>query len=55
MQGIVSIRSGVTVDREHTDVLTDSEGNGIVSFIIEAVNEGTRNDTLYSVQDAQVH
>ena len=41
------------MDREHTGVLTDSQGNGVVSFTIEAVNAGTPG-TLTSVQDAQV-
>ena len=52
-QGTLSIRSEQVVDREHTGVLTDSQGNGVVSFTIEAVNAGT-SGTLTSVQDAQV-
>ncbi|CAI7993585.1 Protocadherin Fat 1 [Geodia barretti] len=51
--GTLSIRSEQVVDREHTGVLTDSQGNGVVSFTIEAVNAGT-SGTLTSVQDAQV-
>ena len=48
------IRSGAAVDREHTDILTDSDGNGVVTFTIEAVNTATTG-TLTSLQNAQVH
>ena len=46
------IRSGATVDREHPSILTDSQGNGVVTFAIEAVNSAP-TATLTSTQNAQ--
>ena len=50
---MVSIRDGQTVDREAPNILTDSQGNGVVTFHIEAVNVAPTG-TLTSPQTAVV-
>ena len=53
LQGRVYIRDGATVDREDSSILTDNEGNGVVTFTIQAVNSAPTG-VLTSTQNAQV-
>ena len=39
LQGEISVKSGVIIDREHTGISLDSAGRGVFTFDIQAVNQ----------------
>ena len=47
------VRNGAVVDREHANLLTDNQGNGVVTLTVQAENMAT-TATLISPQNAQV-